>query len=406
MIEYPKVILTSNDKNIRFGILPVRADLEGLKREGKVPFGEATRPSQARPNYYLERQFSDIFWKKAQTRNSISALVIGGGQNAFLGAPTSLVEAINVVNGANECGAYISSFNQSAKPINNSNGGAFSNRVFKSIIYLKEAYLNKNKKSVILGDRVLIRDKFLTDEKTKKIVKQVYYNGVLTEKFFESIGAGEITFIPTNNHMVAGGPLFQSNGLSAIKGANKTAYLNSIKKIFKDDLEKLKNNPTLDPSILIKREKEQETYLSNLEKNIGYNSTSTILSDFSDFVISKINAKEPYYKGQKNTVLGEQIKYGKNLTVYWPAIYAAIGGAKTIGFGGEYSVPGGVLIDGAYISMYTQPLGRPECFYPYPDNYVYVNGESRTAYTEQYAPTPVYSTKSVVAGYFPTKTTV
>jgi hypothetical protein len=97
--------------------------------------------------------------------------------------------------------------------------------------------------------------------------------------------------------------------------------------------------------------------------------------------------------------LGEQIKYGKNLTVYWPLLYAAIGSAKTIGFGGEYPVPGGVIIDGSYVPMYTQPLGRPECFYPYPDNYYYVNGESSTAYTEQYAPTPVYSTKSVVAGY-------
>lgn len=406
MNQYPSILVTSNDKNIRFGVLPVRADIEGLKREGKISLLEVGRPSQARPNYFLERQFSDIFWKKIQAKNSISALAIGGGQNAFLGAPTNLMEAMNAVNEVNECGAYISSFNQSAQSITSVVGGAFSNRIFKSIVYLKEAYLNTNKKSVILGDRVLIRDKFLINEKTKKIVKQVYYNGVLTEKFSESIGAAEITFIPTNNHMVAGGPLFQSNGLSAIKGTNKTSYLNSIKKIFKDDLQKLKNNPTLDPSILIKREKEQETYLSNLEKNIGYNSTSTILSDFSDFVISKINAKEPYYKGQKNTVLGEQIKYGKNLTVYWPAIYAAIGSAKTIGFGGEYSVPGGILIDGAYIPMYTQPLGRPECFYPYQDNYYYVNGESTTAYTEQYAPTPVYSTKSVVAGYFPAKTTV
>ena len=49
--------------------------------------------------------------------------------------------------------------------------------------------------------------------------------------------------------------------------------------------------------------------------------------------------------------------------------------------------------------MYTQPLGRPECFFPYQDNYLFVEGESSTAYTEQYAPTPVYSTKSVVAGY-------
>lgn len=399
MIEYPKVILTSNDKNIRFGVLPVRADLEGLKREGKVPFGEATRPSSARPNYYLERQFSDIFWKKAQTRNVLGALALGGGQNAFLGAPTSLVEAINVLNEVGNCGAYISNANQSAKPINNSNGGAFSNRVFKSIIYLKEAYLNTNKKSVILGDRVLIRDKFLIDTKTKKIVKQIYYNGILAQDFSKSLAANKVSFVPTNNHMVAGGPLFQSNLFGGVNKTDKGAYLNSIKKIFKDDLQKLKMNPSLDPQEFAKREKEQEEYLSNLERNLGYNSTSKILSDFSDFVTSTLNPKEPYYKGKKNAILGEQIKFGKKLTVYWPVVFAGIGPASNLTSGGEYPVPGGVLIDGALVPMYTQPLGRPECFYPYPDNYVYIDGESKTAFNEQYAPTPVYSKKSVVAGY-------
>ena len=77
-----------------------------------------------------------------------------------------------------------------------------------------------------------------------------------------------------------------------------------------------------------------------------------------------------------------------------------------MGFGGEYPIPGGTLIHGAFAPMYTQPLGRPECFYPYQDNYVFINGESKTAFNEQYAPTPVYSTKSVVAGYFPSKTAV
>jgi hypothetical protein len=399
MNEYPSVIVTSNDKNIRFGAMPIRADIQGLKQEGKIPFSETARPSYARPNYFFERQFSDIFWKKLQSKNLLTALAIGGGQNAFLSTPTNLMEAMNAVNELNACGEYISNVNRSAKAITAATGGGFSNRIFKSTVYLKEAYLNTNKKSVILGDRVLIRDKFLTNEKTKKVIKQTYYNGVLVGKFSESVGSNKVTFVPTNNHMVAGGPLFQTNAFSTIKGTNKTAYLNSIKKIFKDDLEKLNNNPTLDPSIINKRKQEQETYLSNLEKNIGYNSSSVIISDFSDFITSKINAKEPYYKGKKNSILGEQIKYGKNLTAYWPAIYAQIGDARTTFLAGDYDVPGGILIDGAYVTMSTQPLGRLECFYPYLDNYYIVNGETSTAYIEQYAPTPVYSTKSVVAGY-------
>jgi hypothetical protein len=399
MKQYPSIIITSNDKNIRFGVMPIRADIEGLKEEGKIPFSETARPSNTRPNYFLERQFSDIFWKKIQAKNSLSALAIGGGQDATIGAPTSLMEAFSVLSAASACGNYLSSVMQAVKSITSVDGGAFSNRIFKSIVYLKEAYLNTNKKSIILGDRVLIRDKFLIDKKTKKPVKKIYYNGVLVEKFSESLGANEITFVPTNNQMVGGGPLFQTTAFSTIKGVNKTAYLNSIKKIFKDDLGKLKNNPTLDPNILIKRQQEQEIYLSNLEKNIGYNSTSRILSDFSDFVTSTLNSKEPYYKGKKNGILAEQIKFGKRLTVYWPVVNVAIGSASNITSGGEYPVPGGVLIDGALVPMYTQPLGRPECFYPYPDNYVYVNGDSSTAYTEQYAPTPVYSTKSVIAGY-------
>ena len=141
----------------------------------------------------------------------------------------------------------------------------------------------------------------------------------------------------------------------------------------------------------------------NLGNNIGYNSVSSIKSDFSDFVTSTLNPKEPYYKGKKNTILGEQIKFGKKLTVYWPVVFVGIGFASNLTSGGEYPVAGGVLIDGALVPMYTQPLGRPECFYPYPDNYLYINGESKTAFNEQYAPTPVYSTKSVVAGYTVTK---
>ena len=399
MIEYPKVILTSNDKNIRFGILPVRADLEGLKREGKVPLGEAARPSNARPNYYVERQFSDIFWKKTQTRNSLGAVILAGGQNAALGMPTSLAEAFQVLNGANECNNYLSTVMQAVKPITRVSGGAFSNRVLKSTIYLKEAYLNTNKKSVILGDRVLIRDKFLIDTKTKKIVKKIYYNGILVQDFAKSFTASKVSFVPTNNHMVAGGPLFQSNLFGGANKTNKAAYLNSIKKIFKDDLEKLKMNPSLNSQALAKREKEQEEYLLNLGNNIGYNSTSKILSDFSDFVTSTLNPREPYYKGKKNTILGEQIKFGKKITVYWPVVFAGIGSASNLTSGGEYPVPGGVLIDGALVPMYTQPLGRFECFWPYPDNYGYINGESKTAFNEQYAPTPVYSKKSVVAGY-------
>ena len=399
MIEYPKVILTSNDKNIRFGVLPVRADLEGLKREGKLPFGEATRPSNARPNYYLERQFSDIFWKRTQTKNDLISLAVWGGQNAFLPAPTSLVEAINVVNGVNECGAYISSFNQKSKPIFRLSGDGFSSRILKSIIYLKEAYLNTNKKSVILGDRVLIRDKFLIDTKTKKIVNLIYYNGILAQDFSKSLAANKVSFVPTNNHMVAGGPLFQSNVFAGVNKTDKGAYLNSIKKIFNDDLQKLKMNSSLDPQEFAKREKEQQEYLSNLENNIGYNSTSKMSSDFSDFVTSTLNPKEPYYKGKKNGILGEQIKFGKKLTVYWPVVFAGIATASSLGGAGQYAAPGAVLIDGALIPMYTEPLGRPECFYPYPDNYGYINGESKTAFNEQYAPTPVYSTKSIVAGY-------
>jgi hypothetical protein len=413
MIEYPKIILSSNDKNIRFGVLPVRADLEGLKREGKLASGEATRPSNARPNYYLERQFSDIFWKRTQTKNDLVSLAVGGGQNAALGGPTSLAEAFQTLNEVSNCGAHIDSYNKMSKPILSGgarSGDGFSSRVLKSIIYLKEAYLNNNKKSVILGDRVLIRDKFLIDTKTKKIVKETRYNGILAQDFPKSLAANKVSFAPTNNHMVAGGPLFQSNLFAGVSKTDKEAYLNTIKKIFKDDLQKLKMNPSLDSQELAKREKEQEEYLLNLGNNISYNSGSRISSimssDFSDFVTSTLNPKEPYYKGKKNSILGEQIKFGKKLTVYWPVVFVGIATASSLSDGGKYAVPGGVLIDGALVPMYTSPLGRAECFYPYPDNYGYVNGESKTAFNEQYAPTPVYSTKSVVAGYTVAKTTV
>jgi hypothetical protein len=403
MIEYPKVILTNNDKNIRFGVLPVRADLEGLKREGKLPFGEAARPSNARPNYFLERQFSDIFWKRTQTKNDLVSLAVGGGQNAALGTPTSLAEALNVLNEVSNCGAHIDSYNKMSKPIFRLSGDGFSSRVLKSIIYLKEAYLNNNKKSVILGDRVLIRDKFLIDTKTKKIVKEIRYNGILAKDFPKSLAANKVSFVPTNNHMVAGGPLFQSNLFAGVSKTDKAAYLNTIKKIFKDDLQKLKMNPSLNPQEFAKREKEQEEYLLNLENNISYNSGSRIpsimSSDFSDFVTSTRNPKEPYYKGKKNAILGEQIKFGKKLTVYWPVVFVGIATATSLGGVGQYSVPGGVLVDGALIPMYTFPLGRFECFFPYPDNYAYINGDSKTAFNEQYPPTPVYSKKSVVAGY-------
>jgi hypothetical protein len=400
MNQYPSIIVTSNDKNIRFGAMPVRADIYGLKLERKIPFNQIASPSNSRPVFYLERLFSDIFWKLSQVRNSLSALVIGGGQNAFASSPTNLLEASVTVDSVEKCGSIIDGERASAEPISSN-----SNRVFKSTIYLKEAYLNSNKKSTILSDRVLIRDKFLLDEQTKKITKKIFYNGVLEENFNQSFAANEVAFIPTNNHMVAGGPLFRTSFGQKLKSTDITAYINSIKKLFADDLEKLKINPTIDPSIIIKREQQQNDYINNLQFNLTFRNSSYMEMDFSEYTVTVKKSKEPYYKGKDNKgILAENIKYQKNQNIYWPTFKITIGSASSLE--GSASYVGSSLFNGAQIPIYSYPFGSPECFYPFVDNYFLVDGRLSTNFEERYAPTPVYSTKSVVAGYFPTKTVV
>jgi hypothetical protein len=388
--EYPSIIMTSNDKNIRFGCVPIRADMQGLKLEGKIPFKETTRLSSSRPAPFFEKQFSDIFYKIIQMKTNLFALAFGGGQNAYLSAPTSLAEAMFATSEVDTCSNYIS---DKSKELT-----TFSDRTFKSIVYLKEAYLNVNKKSVILGERVLIRDKFLIDDKTKNITKKIYLNGIIEEDFNKNIGSDKSTFIPTNNHMVAGGPVF-STTLGTINETNITAHLNSIEKMFKEDLKKLENNPALDKNDISKREQYIKDYKINLEKNLRLSRATNFMKlDFSDFIISPIRSKAPYYQGKKASVLAENIKYIKNSTAYWPVLTAVIGNART-NTGGYMAAPGGVLFQNVFVRLFTQPLGRPECFFPFQDNYLIANGEASTTYEEKYAPTPVYSTKSVVAGY-------
>lgn len=400
MNQYPSIIVTSNDKNIRFGAMPVKADIYGLKLERKIPFSQTASPSNSRPVYYLERLFSDIFWKLSQVGNSLSALVVGGGKDAFANSPTNLLEASVTVDAVDKCGYVIDAAQAAAEPISSN-----SNRVFKSTVYLKEAYLNNNKKSTILSNRILIRDKFLLDKQTKKITKKIFYNGVLEENFNQSFAANEVAFIPTNNHMVGGGPLFRTSFGTRLKSTDVFAYINSIKKLFVDDLEKLKNNPSIDPSIIIKRTQEQNNYINNLQLNLTFRNSSYMEMDFSEYTITVRKSKEPYYKGKDGKgILAENIKYIKNQNIYWPTFKITIGSASSLAAPASYV--GQTLFDGASIPIYSYPFGSAECFFPFVDNYFLVDGRISTSYEERYAPTPVYSTKSVVAGYVPVKTTV
>jgi hypothetical protein len=386
---YPSILITSNDKNIRFGALPVRADIYGLNLQRKLPAQESKAGGNLRPAYYLEKQFGDIFWKMLQLKNDLSALVLGGG-GLFGIVPTDIQSATQSLQTNALCGTIIDNFQFGAQALAN----VFSNRIFKSTVYLKEAYLNDNTKSVILGKRVLIRDKFLLDEKTKKLVKKIYYNGVPSENFNQSFAANKVAFTPTNNHMVAGGPLFKTS-FSGLKSTDIIAYINQVKLFFKQDLEELKNNPSLDPDLLLKRTNEINNYINNLQSNLIAKSTSYITVDFSDYITTIQRAKEPYYKGKSKSILGEEIKYNKNKNIYWPYFEVTIGQASNTSFG---TYVGAVLFNGASIPLYSYPFGYPECFYPYADNYYAVNGYITTAYQEYYAPTPVYTKKKIIAG--------
>ena len=387
MNSYPSILITSNDKNIRFGAMPVRADIYGLKLQRKLPFQETASPSKIRPVYYFERQFGDIFWKILQLKNNLVAFVLGGGGGLFGPVPTNLIDAINALQQSQECGSVVDTFQAAAKPLN-----GYSNRIFKSTVYLKQAYLNTNEKSIILGYRVLIRDIFLT--KNKKVIKKVFYNGVSEENFNQSFAANKVAFTPTNNHMVAGGPLFKTS-FNELKSTYITAYISEIKLFFKQDLERLKKNPSLDPDLLLKRTNEINNYINNLQSNLTAISSSSMTVDFSDFITTVERSKEPYYKGKANSILGEEIKYGRNKNIYWPYFEIKIGSASSSG-DGDYV--GATLFNGASIPMYSFPFGSIECFYPNPDNYYIINGFITTAYIEAYAPTPVYTKLKVIAG--------
>jgi hypothetical protein len=390
MNSYPSILITSNDKNIRFGAMPVRADIYGLKLQRKLPFQETASPSKIRPVYYPERQFGDIFWKILQLKNDLSAFVLGGGGGLFGPVPINIQSAVQALQTSELCGNIVDTLQSAAQPLANN----YSSRIFKSTVYLKEAYLNTNNKSVILGERVLIRDKFLVDKKTQKLVKKIYYNGVPFENFSQSFAANKVAFTATNNHMVAGGPLFKTS-FAGLKSTDIIAYINEIKLFFKQDLERLKENPSLDPNLLLKRTNEINNYINNLQSNLRAISSSSITVDFSDFITTVQRSKEPYYKGVKNSILGEEIKYLKNKNIYWPYFEVIIGDASSTGYG-EYV--GATLFNGASIPMYSFPFGYLECFYPNPDNYYAVNGFITTAYIEAYAPTPVYTKLKVIAG--------
>ena len=302
MNSYPSILITSNQKNIRFGAMPVRADIYGLKIEKKLPINETSFNSKIRPVYYPEQQFGNIFWRISQLKNDLSALVVGGGVT-YGPVPINLLTAIQTLHTSEICGNIIDNYKFGAKPLSN----VFSSRIFKSVVYLKEAYLNKNKKSVILGDRVLIRDKFLLDEKTKKVIKKVFYNGVLAENFNQSFAANKVAFMPTNNHMVAGGPLFKTS-FANLKNTDIIAYIKQLKLFFKEDLEKLKNNPTLDPDLLLKRTNEIDNYINNIQSNLLAKNKNYITVDFCDFIVSVQKSNEPYYKNKDNKrVLAEHI---------------------------------------------------------------------------------------------------
>jgi hypothetical protein len=240
----------------------------------------------------------------------------------------------------------------------------------------------------------LIRDKFLIDKKTQKLVKKIYYNGVPFENFSQSFAANKVVFNATNNHMVAGGPLFKTS-FSRLKSTDIAAYINDLKLFFKKDLEELKKNPSLDPNLLLKRTNEINNYINNVQSNLTAISSSSITVDFSDFITTVQKSKEPYYKGVKNNILGEEIKYGRNKNIYWPYFEIIIGDASSSGYG-DYV--GATLFNGASIPMYSFPFGSIECFYPNPDNYYIINGFITTAYIEAYAPTPVYTKLKVIAG--------
>ena len=390
MNPYPSILITSNDKNIRFGSMPVRADIYGLKLQRKLPFLETASPSKTRPVSYPEKLFGDIFWKILQLKNDLSAFILGGGGGLFGPVPIDIQSAVQALQTSELCGNVVDTLQSAAQPLNN----IYSNRIFKSTLYLKEAYLNTNEKSIILGKRVLIRDKFLVDEKTKKLVKKIYYNGVPFENFNQSFAANKVAFTATNNQMVAGGPLFKTS-FSKLKNTDITAYINQIRLFFKEDLEKLKQNPSLDPTLLLKRTNEINNYINNLQSNLRAISSSSITVDFSDFITTVQKSKEPYYKGKEKTILGEEIKYLKNKNIYWPYFEVTIGSASSAG-NGQYV--GATLFNGASIPMYSFPFGYAECFYPNPDNYYAVNGFITTAYIEAYAPTPVYTKLKVIAG--------
>lgn len=388
MNSYPSILITSNDKNIRFGAMPVRADIYGLKLQRKLPFQETASPSKTRPVYYTERLFGDIFWKILQLKNDLSAYVLGGGGGLFGPVPINIQSAVQSLQTSELCGNIVDGLQSAAKPLSNS----YSSRIFKSTVYLKQAYLNTNEKSIILGYRVLIRDIFLT--KNKKVIKKVFYNGISEENFNQSFAANKVTFTATNNHMVAGGPLFKTS-FGKLKNTDIIAYINEIKLFFKQDLERLKKNPSLDPDLLLKRTNEINNYINNLQSNLTAISSSSMTVDFSDFITTVQRSKEPYYRISKNDILGPDIKYLKNKNIYWPYFEVIIGSASSTGYG-EYV--GATLFNGASIPMYSFPFGSAECFYPNPDNYYAVNGFITTAYIEAYAPTPVYFKLKLIAG--------
>ena len=388
-------IITNNQKNIRFGLFPINKDKYGLKLDRKIPSSEFLKgPGRKRPSSLSFRSFSNMFWKTAQVDINLSAFVNEGvGGFGLTSVPANIFEAINSVQDLSDCFAYIDSIRAQSQPLNTT-----STRINKYTIYLKENYENLNKTSIILNERVFIKDTFKVDKTVpskSKYIETTLLNFNDQRIFRESFGSEKLSVNLTNNHMVGGGPYFVSS-FSSINKTQLQAFLKKIKKELNDQLESLENNPSLDKRLIALRSKDIDNYVNNLEKSLNKFSLSKVTCDYSDFDISANWKAQDYYLGSPDSILASNIKNRKSFSSFWPVLTANIGLASTYNNLGD--LVGSMGFPGSFAPFFSERFGRYECFFPSIDNYSSVDGQVTSLYEEYYPPTTVYGKNTIIAG--------
>jgi len=367
MKNYPKILQRSSNRSIRFGNIPINGDLYANSPLGykywQIANGRGAGIFKFDFIPYDVISFTRLFWGISQLKLQF----IGYKKSPFPLTPNPQGEFQLKVEPIQE-----EDLDKFKIPVSRialgiaaerigiparKNVIQYAQRYVRNFRIKKKGYLNKNKNSIILGQRVLTPE-FDIDEKDKAANKITvgslkftnYVNQIEYNKLNTDFGNAEFTH---SNHLMAGGPLitnmlslassrtnnsslsFNLNKQKEIKEKTVEAYYKKAKKQLEEENVGFATRKSIDKKIKNKQGENQKEFLENLEKNIqGYG--RGIFIDCSayffrpNFIYDKKKKKTTLdredYKGKENGIFNKYIKKRHTNTVYYPFVYVYTAG--------------------------------------------------------------------------------